>query len=451
MIKTRIAKVWGMLSASVWLLGISLNVCAEVPAFGASSEPRCSSDTFADAARHADAATFSLLQSRGVSPDLNRKASGEQLSSLSRTLNSKLLIFTHEKGVLCGYLIDFSGSKPVIDVKYSVGELSEITRLVTDSHFAFGIQQLQATRAPQRLRGARAIARQEPMAGVSEKAFRELGMRLFPSGLASRLPVQGQLMILPTGILATLPFSAMVPAQATDPVSEQVVLSILPALSVSDQARGNSNLSVTWNGTSGDRAFVVGNPDFTQHKDWQFLPLPGAEAEARSVAAALPGWAYFGREATADRFFSHAKEADLIYLATHAISSETEALDESFVVLSDRLVTPREIQHGKFNAGLAVLSACQTGLGVPHDGGTIGLARAFYLAGVPGVIMSLWNVDDEATKALMASFMNHLKSKAPQEALSLAMRERRQVDPNPAKWASFMYFGFPMVSNSEPK
>ena len=440
--KAGMAKAQVLACVFVWLLGLSLNVRAEVL-----SDTHCSSDTFADAARHADAATFSLLQTRGVPPDLNRTAnSGEQLSSLSKTLNAKLLIFTREQEVLCGYLIDFSGSRPVIEAKYSVGEVSEVTQLVKDSHFAFGIQQSQATRAPQRLRGARAVAQQAPMAGVSEKAFRELGVRLFPAGVASRLPAQGNLMILPTGILATLPFSAMVPEQAADPVSALVALSILPALK--HGAQGDVPM-LPWKGTSGERAFVVGNPDFTQHKDWLFQPLPGAEAEARSVASALPGWAYFGREATADRFFAHAKEADVIYLATHAVSSETEALDESFVVLSDRLVTPREIQHGKFKAGLAVLSACQTGLGVPHDGGTVGLARAFYLAGVPGVIMSLWNVDDEATKALMASFMHHLKSKAPQAALSLAMRERRQVDPNPAKWASFMYFGFPMVSDSE--
>jgi len=431
--------------------GISLIGRVQAQTVAVPSDSHCHNNTLAQIAQHTETAYANMRMTRGFTPrvDLNRNTSGaiEHLSGLSMKIDAKLLIFTREADLVCGYLVDFTKKSPLVEASYSLGSMSELTQLVSDSRFAFGVYQAQVTRAPQRSRGASAMAQHEPMAGVSEKAFRELGIRLFPVGVISRLYPQVNLMVLPTGVLATLPFSALIPEQATDPLSERVVLSILPALSADRDKSGGAY--IVWQGTSGDRALVLGNPDLTRHEDWKFQPLPGAELEARSVAATLPGWAYFGREATADHFFNHADQADLIYLATHAVSSvssDREALDESFIALSDRLITPREIQHSNFKASLAVLSACQTGLGAPHDGGTIGLARAFNLAGVPGVIMSLWNVDDMATKALMASFMRHLESKAPQEALSLAMRERRRVDPNPAKWASFMYFGFPMLS-----
>jgi CHAT domain-containing protein/tetratricopeptide (TPR) repeat protein len=75
---------------------------------------------------------------------------------------------------------------------------------------------------------------------------------------------------------------------------------------------------------------------------------------------------------------------------------------------------------------LAVLSACETGLGDVAGGeGTFGLQRAFHLAGTRDVVASLWKVPDRPTAALMALFYRNLwdKDMTPAEALRQAQLE----------------------------
>jgi CHAT domain-containing protein len=83
---------------------------------------------------------------------------------------------------------------------------------------------------------------------------------------------------------------------------------------------------------------------------------------------------------------------------------------------------------------LAVLSACETGLGLVAGGqGVQGLQRAFHQAGVATVVASLWNVDDAATSLLMEEFYTNLwqrkrpKLEALREAQLTVLRHPERV------------------------
>ena len=98
----------------------------------------------------------------------------------------------------------------------------------------------------------------------------------------------------------------------------------------------------------------------------------------------------------------------------------------------------------------AVLSACDTGLGEIKAGeGVFGLRRAFQIAGARTVIMSLWSVDDQATRLWMRALYDGRLNKnlntadAVREASLTVLRARRArgQSTHPFYWAAFVAAG----------
>lgn len=119
----------------------------------------------------------------------------------------------------------------------------------------------------------------------------------------------------------------------------------------------------------------------------------------------------------------------------------------------DGLLTSAEVSWLDLGGvDLAVLSACESGRGTPAAGeGTLGLARAFRLAGARRVVASLWKVDDEAAELLMERFYAALRERGlePAAALreaSLALRDFEGAQGDrpfaaPRFWAAFVAYG----------
>jgi len=107
----------------------------------------------------------------------------------------------------------------------------------------------------------------------------------------------------------------------------------------------------------------------------------------------------------------------------------------------DGILTAHEIsQINLTNTELVVLSACETGLG--DNGGSegvFGLQRAFKMAGVQTLIMSLWKVPDTQTSQLMQGFYKYwLGGMTKHDAFKEAQNEVRATNPNPYYWAAFV-------------
>ena len=211
---------------------------------------------------------------------------------------------------------------------------------------------------------------------------------------------------------------------------------------------------------------VVGGVDYGPAAKPAFAPLAGALREAEQVALAAKPRAVLlkGQDPTPARLATELAGARYLHLATHGFFRETELVAEreraekaadAWLPLPSRVtarvgagaksplsftglalaganrgpgvVTGEEIVGLPLDSvELAVLSACQSGLGNRTDGeGVLGLPRAFHLAGCRNVVASLWVVSDDTTPALMNRFYHELwANKKPPLA---ALREAQLV------------------------
>jgi CHAT domain-containing protein len=108
---------------------------------------------------------------------------------------------------------------------------------------------------------------------------------------------------------------------------------------------------------------------------------------------------------------------------------------------NDGFLSAQEIARMNLsNLDLAVLSACETGLGeIIGSEGVFGLQRAFKLAGAKSLIMSLWKVPDAQTSELMGYFYNnYMKGMTKSFALKEAQLIMKQKYKNPFYWGGFI-------------
>ena len=189
--------------------------------------------------------------------------------------------------------------------------------------------------------------------------------------------------------------------------------------------------------------------------------LPFTRREAEAIKTLVPA-AYRDEEVDFAANVSNATRTDLsqyriVHFATHGFLNSRHP-ELSGIVLSlvdetgrdqDGFLRAHEIYDLKIPAELVVLSGCRTGLGKEIRGeGLIGLTRAFMHAGAARVMVSLWDVNDEATAELMTRFYGRLLGReklSPAAALRAAQvsmaRDKRWSSPY--FWAGFTLQGEP--------
>ena len=212
-------------------------------------------------------------------------------------------------------------------------------------------------------------------------------------------------------------------------------------------------------------------------------PIPSTKKEIESIYKLLNekgiSVSVFDSIAANEESFKslHRRSPDILHLATHGFVIDTpqKAKGNKFVATTNiysqkdsylmwaglMLAGGNNIWQGRFNltnvedgiltadeisrldlsnTKLVVLSACETARGkVDPVDGVYGLQRAFKLAGVQTIVMSLWKVQDDATAMLMTQFYKYLTDGMEKhQALWNAMMDVRKKYKDPYYWAGFV-------------
>lgn len=202
------------------------------------------------------------------------------------------------------------------------------------------------------------------------------------------------------------------------------------------------------------RALVVVDPEFDQEIFRGLGRLKAARSEA-NAAAFFPGSRVLSdRAATREEFLQGAGDYEIVHFGGHSL------VNSKFPLLSQMLfaTNPNDPARGILYSGdllglhfertrLAVLASCSTAAGrISRTEGVQSLARPFLAAGVPSVIASFWDVDDEKTADLFNRFYRHLQETfdpalALQKAQVEFIAQGASEAADPWAWGAFEVIG----------
>lgn len=193
---------------------------------------------------------------------------------------------------------------------------------------------------------------------------------------------------------------------------------------------------------------VVGDPAFDSARYPDLQRLPGAAAEARSVAATYENATCLtGEGATRGAIEQRIPGAAVVHYAGHAVEN-LESTREGALVLAPSgsgsdVLRASEVQRiPRIRARLVVIAACSSAASETAEPGSSSLARAFVDAGAQEVVGCHWAVDDSVSARLLPSLHQRFRNgvSVPQALRQSVLQEFRSFEGQavaPRNWAAF--------------
>lgn len=217
----------------------------------------------------------------------------------------------------------------------------------------------------------------------------------------------------------------------------------------------NNGRILAFGPTYNDKNAVLGQKDeYGNLLSSSLTDLTNAKVEINNLDNYFKVKSYIGEKATETAFKKGAVNYKVLHLAMHTIINNENPLYSKLIffksesdTLEDGMLNASELINMELHAEMAVLSACNTGTGKMRKGeGIMSLARDFFYAGVPGIIMTSWAVEDRAGAKLMDYFYHYIaEGKSRHEALRLAKIEYLEncdkLTAHPHYWAAYMNVG----------
>lgn len=183
----------------------------------------------------------------------------------------------------------------------------------------------------------------------------------------------------------------------------------------------------------------------------ELAPLVYNEKEVGNILNITNGVIYEGLAATKSQFLNTLGRYAFYHLATHAVITQGNDENPYLAFYPDSIswkLNVQDIYKLTMPSEMVVLSACNSGQGKLERGeGMASLSRAFFYAGAKSIIMTQWQVNDQATAMIMELFYAELKKGVPKNiALNTAKNTYLASQKNhnlahPFYWAGFTPIG----------
>lgn len=205
-------------------------------------------------------------------------------------------------------------------------------------------------------------------------------------------------------------------------------------------------------------------PSISGDYDGLYEYLPHTLLEIRNVDNILSKWncdvkeGAFATESNFKALSGHSP--NVLLVATHGIFSDEKGDDNIGMSRTGLLMSGAEnayykdLQKGEedgflfaseiedlnlSNTDLVVLSGCRTGLGTISSEGVYGLQRGFKRAGVNTIIMSLYDVRDDAAEQFVTSFFERfVKTNDKYKSFDHSIEKIKRLYPDFSVWGSFV-------------
>ena len=196
---------------------------------------------------------------------------------------------------------------------------------------------------------------------------------------------------------------------------------------------------------------IVGDPQINHVTP--LSQLKAARQEAKEIADLLEVEPLLGEQATKEEVLRRITDVCLVHIAAHGDAERGEIAcapnpsSPQNPTKEDYMLTMGDVAKVRIRAKLVVLSCCHRAKGkIMRAEGVVGIARAFIASGARSVLVSLWAVDDKATKQFMIRFYGHLKrdKMSASEALHQTMKWMRESETKRytvREWAPFVLIG----------
>lgn len=186
-----------------------------------------------------------------------------------------------------------------------------------------------------------------------------------------------------------------------------------------------------------------------------YIQQPFAVETAKNIAGIFQGASFVEENADETTFKNESGKYGIIHLGTHAEINHNSPLMSHLVLsknvkkdsLDDGYLHAYEIYQMPLQAELAVLTACETGVGKQQNSeGVISLAHSFTYAGCPSIVMSLWRIDEKTSSGIINDFYHYLAAGMKKnEALRQAKLDYLDRVPeelqSPYYWAGLVLLG----------